>query len=385
MSPGDPPPRRPPRLAVLLDPRDEDAPSMDLSGEQLVETLRAWPDEVEVSPFQLRMPRLARAVPRVGQRHAALNADRLIGRFLTAEMTALYARRRHDLFHVVDHVYAHLVLALPAGRAGVYCHDLDAFRSVLQPAEYPKPAWFRTMTMATLRGVERAAVVFHSTEAVGAELLAHDVVEPARLVHAPYGVGAEFGPVPGPADRRALELADTGGAPYLLHVGSALPRKRIDVLLEVFAQVRSHDPDLLLVQQGASFDQQLRAHVGRLGLADAIRQPPRQDRNGLAALYRNAAAVLVTSESEGFGLPVIEALACGALVVASDIPVLREVGGEACLYCPVGDVRVWATQVVDALAGDAAPPLSTRLTQAAGYSWTNHARIVLDAYRRLVS
>ena len=385
MSHAPPPPGRPPRLAVLLDPRDENAPSMDLSGEQLVDALHDWPAEVDVSPVQLRMPRLARSIPRVGSRHAALNADRLIGRFLAAEVSTLNARRGHDLFHVVDHVYAHLVRALPAGRAGVYCHDLDAFRSVLQPTEYPKPAWFRRMTMATLRGVEQAAVVFHSTRAVGAELLAHSVVDPARLVHAPYGVGTEFGPVPGARDPHVLQVAGTCGSPYLLHVGSALPRKRIDVLLDVFARVRRSHPGLLLVQQGAAFDEPLRAQVDRLGLADAIRQPSRLDRAGLAVLYRNAAAVLVTSESEGFGLPVIEALACAAPVVASDIPVLREVGGDACTYCPVGNLDQWAEDVLRVITGGAAPPTTARLAQAARYTWTAHARTVLDSYRPLAS
>ena len=122
-----------------------------------------------------------------------------------------------------------------------------------------------------------------------------------------------------------------------------------------------------------------------LGLGDALLQPPRQERPTLAGLYRRARAVLVTSEAEGFGLPVIEALACGAPVVASDLPVLREVGADTCAYCPVGEVPAWVETVDALLTGrQPPPPREARLARAARFTWTAHARTVLDAYLRLL-
>jgi glycosyltransferase involved in cell wall biosynthesis len=110
------------------------------------------------------------------------------------------------------------------------------------------------------------------------------------------------------------------------------------------------------------------------------------DRREIAALYRAAAAVLLPSEAEGFGLPVIEALACGGRVIASDLPVLHEVGGAAAVYCTVGDVAAWAA-AVSRLLGDpaAGPDRTARLAQAARFSWANHARIIDDAYQRLIT
>jgi glycosyltransferase involved in cell wall biosynthesis len=102
-------------------------------------------------------------------------------------------------------------------------------------------------------------------------------------------------------------------------------------------------------------------------------------------LYRRASAVLVTSEAEGFGLPVIEALACGAVVVASDLPVLREVGGAAVVFCPVADIDTWAKTVAGVLTDPtAAPPSDTRLSHAAKFSWAEHARVIAAAYARLM-
>ncbi|NOK05019.1 MULTISPECIES: glycosyltransferase family 1 protein [Myxococcus] len=375
------------RLALLMDPREEGWPSMDLVGEALLEGLAAHPSEVHVTAVRPDMPAVLRRLPRAGARNAAFNADRLLTRFGLYPGRALLARGRYDAFHVVDHTYAQLVHALPASRTGVYCHDLDAFRSVLEPQREPRPAWFRAMARAQLAGLERAAIVFHSTQAVRTELLAHGVVPESRLVWAPYGVSPEYRPEPTPGTPDASEavLTPLGGRPYLLHVGSAIPRKRLDVLFAVFAALRARSPELRVVQQGGALNDSQRAQVEALGIGDALLQPPRQERATLAGLYRRAAAVLVTSEAEGFGLPVIEALACGAPVVASDLPVLREVGAEACTYCPVGDVPAWVESVAALLAGhDAQPSRETRLTRASRFTWAAHARTVLDAYLRLL-
>ena len=374
----------PPRLALLMDPREEGWPSMDLVGEALLEGLSAHPAEVSALSVRPAMPSVVRRLPRLGTRNAAFNADRLLTRFGLYPGRTLLARNRYDAFHVVDHTYAQLVHALPAGRTGVFCHDLDAFRSVLEPEREPRPAWFRLMARAQLAGLERAALVFHSTQAVRSELLARGVVDASRLVWAPYGVSPEYRPEPMPGDRSEELLAPLGGRPYLLHVGSAIPRKRLDVLFAVFAALRARHPELRLVQQGGALSSAQRAQVEALGIGDALLQPPRQERPTLAGLYRRASAVLVTSEAEGFGLPVIEALACGAPVVASGLPVLREVGADTCTYCPVGDVPSWVEAVDALLTGrQPPPPREARLARAARFTWAAHARTVLEAYLRL--
>jgi glycosyltransferase involved in cell wall biosynthesis len=336
-------------------------------------------------PFQ----RLATRLPFLGRRSAAFNADRLFNRFLHFPRHARRLAAQFELFHVVDHTYAQLVHALPSGSAGVYCHDLDAFRCLLDARSEPRPRWFRSLARRILTGMQKAAVVFHNTAAVGAQIARFGLFPGARLVHAPLGVAPEFAPAP-VADQRShgvelgwlTALAD---APWVAHVGASIPRKRIDVLLDVVAAVREQVPGLRLLKVGSALTAAQRQQLARLGLDGAFVHVSGLSRAELAEAYRRAAVVLMPSESEGFGLPVIEALACGAAVVASDIPALREAGGPAAAYAPMGDVGAWAETVTRVLADpSAAPARADRLAWASQFSWAAHAATIAEAYHRLL-
>ncbi len=172
----------------------------------------------------------------------------------------------------------------------------------------------------------------------------------------------------------------------MLHVGSCIPRKRIDVLIDVFAEVRGTRRDLRLIQVGGQWSGAQREQIARHDLSRHIVQIRDVERATIANLYHRAAAVLLTSEAEGFGLPAIEALACGSLMVASDIPPLREVAGPAAVYCPVADVPAWTDTLLHLLAEPARqPPLEMRLTQARRYSWHTHTETIARAYANLTA
>jgi len=371
-----------PRLAVIRDFRAEGWPSMDLCADQLIAHL---PTEsgLQATDFDPPFRRRAQRIPYVFGHRTAFNTDRLLNRhrFLPAELRCRAAG--FDLFHIVDHSYAHIVRALPACRAGVYCHDLDAFGCLLDPARDPRPWWFRRLARRTLDGLRAAAVVFCNSREVGRKLVAAELVRADRLIHAPLGVATEF--TPESAEANSPVVPGLAAGSYLLHVGSNIPRKRVDVLLDVFAALRAQFPALRLVQVGGPWPADLSERIQRLGVGPAVTQVRGLARTDLAKLYRGAAAVLVPSEAEGFGLPVIEALACGTPVVASNLPVLREIGGKAVMYCPVANVPTWAGTVARVLTEPAfAPPRALRLQHAARYSWRAHARIIGEAYRNLL-
>ena len=106
----------------------------------------------------------------------------------------------------------------------------------------------------------------------------------------------------------------------------------------------------------------------------------------LAAVYRRAALVLLPSSREGFGLPVIEAMACGTPIVCSDLPVLREVGGSAVEYCPPGDPAAWASTITAMLRERASNPSNWAGRRAAGlarssqFTWAECAEAMRKIY-----
>src|SRR5262249_15498795 len=203
------------------------------------------------------------------------------------------------------HSYAQVAHVLPGERTGVFCHDLDAFACLLRP-NGAVPAWRRTMVRAQLTGLQRAALVFYSTEQVRAQIEQAGILDPARLTHAPYGVASEFFSDSGESELPPGALPQR---PFVLNVGSSVPRKRLDVLFRVFAAVRQRFRDLILLQQGAQLLADQLALIRDLGIGSALIQPPRLSRSALATLYHRAELVLLPSEREGFGLPLLEALA----------------------------------------------------------------------------
>lgn len=374
------------RLGLIPDFREEKWPSMDLAADMLLEHIRAqhggeFHAEALCPPFKRRFLQLGA----FGSRKLAFNADRLLNRMRDYPRHLKKVRQEYDGFHVCDHAYANMVLALPAGQTGVFCHDLDTFRCLFEPGIEPRPRWFKAMMRRVLKGLEKAAVIFHSTQEIRRQIVARGIADEGRLVQAVYGVSPEFNPSDTPDTNSNAALDKVGDRPFILHVGSCIPRKRIGDLLLILAGLRERHGEICLVKAGGAFTPEQRERIKELGLTSSIVETGWQSERQLAALYRRAAATVVPSDAEGFGLPVIEALACGCAVVASAIETLMEVGEGAAMYRPVGGAAVWI-ETLDKILRDpaAAPPREARLRQAAKYSWGAHADTICGAYRRLL-
>ncbi len=379
------------RLGLLADYPEEGWPSMDLTAAMTREYLtRNHSNEVNVTPLVPRYRNRVSTWPGLTNKNIARNLDRLINRNwdypqrLKTEVT----QKNYDLFHVTDHSYSHLAHALPSGKVVITCHDLDTFRCLLDPNAEPRPRWFRAMTTNILDGFRKADGVACDSDATREAILEHDLLPAHKLVTIPLGVAPEFNEHPhAQSDANATQLLGEIGPVDLLHVGSTIPRKRIDVLLDLFAEVRRHRPDARLIKVGSHLNVEQSHQAETLGLTGAIVQLPFLDRSTVAAIYRRSALVLQPSEAEGFGLPVIEAMACGAVVIASDIKVLREVGGQAVVFCPVGDSRAWATNVLDLInernenANAWHERRAANLLHSRQYLWSHHARELLALYQ----
>jgi alpha-1,3-rhamnosyl/mannosyltransferase len=187
--------------------------------------------------------------------------------------------------------------------------------------------------------------------------------ERIRVAHP--GIDPRFGP-----DGPAAEL----GAPYLLTVGTLEPRKNLRVVLEAFALVRRTRPGLQLVLAGAQgWGEEL--ELGREG----VRWLGHVEDDELARLYRGAAAFAYGSRFEGFGLPVVEALASGAPVVCSAHESLDEACGGAALRADPRSAEAFASALERALEPDAARR-ARGIAHARAFTWEACGAALLTGY-----
>jgi glycosyltransferase involved in cell wall biosynthesis len=174
--------------------------------------------------------------------------------------------------------------------------------------------------------------------------------------------------------------------PFVLALGSGDPRKNVAALLEVFAAVRTTvgTCTLVVVTNYAPLESELAAFVRDLGVSPAVRFLTGVTDEELVTLYNAAEVFVHPSLEEGFGLPLLEAMACGTPVVAFDNSSIPEVAGGAAMLVPTGSVEAMSRRIVEVL-GDAGlrQRLAARgLERAAQFSWERCARETIAAYMR---
>jgi glycosyltransferase involved in cell wall biosynthesis len=374
------------KVALIADYVEEGWASMDLVAEML--TARLTSLHRDVIDVTLIRPRFARPLTRfaaLSRSKPAFNAERVLNRYLLYPLLLRRQRGKFSLFHIVDHSYAHLANYLPADRTIITCHDLDAFGAILAPSSRPRGAVLRTIASRLLKGFRRAAIVTCVSNATRDAVVKHGLRSPATTVVIANGVDSVMSPEPDlAADGEAEKILGRRDqdAIEILHVGSTEPRKRIDLLLQIFAGIAQKFPKARLIRDGGGLLPEHRRIASALGIENRIVIMPFLERKVLASVYRSAAVVLLPSDAEGFALPLVEAMACGRPVVASDLPVLREVGGDAALYCPVADVPAW-TQTTCALleAHDDREQIGLRTARAARFSWDTYSDKTVEVYR----
>jgi glycosyltransferase involved in cell wall biosynthesis len=381
-----------PRVAVVCDLLQENWPSMDLTGDMLFDDL----NKRYATSFQAERLRPAYqrhwAESKHGLRKAADTAERSWNRYGRYPLWLRGRRSDFDLFHVIDHSYAHLVHSLQADRTVVTCHDLDAFRCLMNPSEDNRSWAFRRMAIHVLSGLKKAAWVVCNSEATARELLTQRWIQPEKMSVAHMGVAPVFSPAPDAVADREVErlLASCSSGAILLHVGSTIPRKGINVLLQVFAEVKKSVPTASLLQAGGAFTKEQRELAKSLGIEDSLLVLPFLEERVLAAVYRKSTLLLLPSEREGFGLPLLEAMACGLPAVVTDISALREVGGEVALYCGAGDVEGFCRAVLS--LGGATQPRPDEYTvrsragieRARQFSWSRCMDEVVQVYEKII-
>ena len=320
-------------------------------------------------------------LPGLGARAAAARVPRVLRRLQPVLdpffVEAVLTRLKPDLYHGVE-------WAQPVGRkvpTVITVHDLIPF---VMPTAYP---WMRRERILALHQLRRADAVITDSHATAADVQRIARVADSRIHVVHLAVDPAFSPARA-ATVQQLRSRLGLQRPYLLATGTFDPRKRMQALAAVAATVvQHHDIDLVIAGDQGVYAAPLAATLRDAGVIDRSHILGFVPATDLVALYSGCACFVFTSGYEGFGLPPLEAMACGAPVVAFDNSSIPEVIGDGGFLVPDGDVSAMA-DVINALLADSARDEQIRARgrqRAAEFTWLRTAERTAAIYRDLLN
>lgn len=307
-------------------------------------------------------------------------------------MPSWLSHQRIDVYHSTNYMIP--LASFPRGRMGktrcvATIHDLIP---LLFPSATPRALKTRLFPLYRRLMLEigaRADRIIAVSNASRADILAHLQIPAERHgdVRVIYnGVSPDFRPPESGGQR-----SDDPSRPrILLYVGRSDPYKNLTLLVEALSRVRGQTPfpvQLHIIGPPDPRYPEAGRRVTALGLDEQVTWVGYQSNDALVKAYRDADAVVLPSRYEGFGFPVVEGMACGTPVICSDIPVLREIGGEAAHYVALDSAPALAEGIRTVLTDG---PLRERmvrlgLDQARRFTWRETARQTIALYAGLVA
>lgn len=282
-----------------------------------------------------------------------------------------------DIFHATDNTLPRLT-----GAKSVFTlYDL-AFRI------YPKThtiynRWFLKIMMPRFLNAADAVIAISESTKRDAERFYHFNSNKIRVVYP--GIGSRFQPIRDTNEwdriRRTYRLPDR----YLLYVGSVEPRKNLTTLFEAFRHIKPGDVKLVVVGRKGWRYNPILEHLSGLKMDDRIIFTDFVPDQDLPVLYSRALAFIYPSLYEGFGLPVLEALACGTPVVASSASSLPEAAGDAAILLDPGNIKGWV-EALDAVCSNATVNEELRqrgIRHARRFSWATAAGQMMAIYQKI--
>jgi len=294
----------------------------------------------------------------------------------------LWARRfAADVYHILDHSYGHLLWGLDRDRTVVTIHDVAPLFFPGHSLGVSRLAW-----QVAWKGAQHALQWITDSEFTKRELLAHTNRSPRNITPIPLGVDSAFYPLPAEEVNEWRKGLGLGTEKVILHVGHCQPRKNMERLLTALALLNRQRVAFHFIQVGGVFTPAQRRLLESSGLDHHVRQMSRVSEEDLVGLYNVADVFVLPSLYEGFGLPVLEAMACGTPVVAANAASLPEVVGDAGLLVDPRSPEAIAEAIAQVLED---PSLASHLRErglqrAREFTWERTARETLELYHRVL-
>lgn len=292
------------------------------------------------------------------------------------------AKNQHlDLLHSLHYT---LPLAYP-GRTIVTFHDMTFF---LFPHHHtlPKRYFFRFFIRASSR---KAVAIIADSESTRQDAIRLVGVSPGKIFTVPLGVTQEFQLILDKTTRQRVRQKYHLPEHFILFVGTIEPRKNLPVLLQAYAFVSDQMPDYRLVVVGPMgwMVENIIQQTGQLSVSDKVDFTGYIEQDDLPLIYNLADMFIYPSEYEGFGLPVLEAMACGTPVITSNVSSMPEIVGDAGVLIAPNNSHALAQSMLE-LIDD--PIARQRLSvkgqeRSADFSWKRTAEKTIAVYRHVLN
>lgn len=374
-------------MTVLLlgnDPADRQWSMLEY-GEQLLHALRALP-EFAGKRVSLQAP----DTRKIGSSIRRIRLGQPLARYACRYL--LYPRllaktARADLTHILDHGNSCLIRRLNPERTVVTCHDLiplvlrDRIRSVW-------PRFSEVAYRDAVSGLTAAAAVLADSHSTQKDMISLLGCEEKRIHVVPLGIHPSWRPA---AEKREKTLArkELGlpAQPLLLHTGHPAEYKNVEGILRCLQALAGKNQPGCLVRAGGPLSRSQRMLAARLRVSERVIELGVLPKTRLLRLYHAADLLLFPSWYEGFGLPPLEAMACGLPVITSDRGALPETTGDAALRVRPESPEEMAQAVVRLLDDEKLREELRRrgLRRAAGFGWEKSARQTLEVYESVLA
>lgn len=295
-----------------------------------------------------------------------------------------------DLFHIIDHSDGHLAYWLQGTHKPIVvtCHDLINF---LQPENISDQAKLPFVSTAVwkyaVKGMRQADHIVTVSAHTAKDVIRLMCVEPERLTVAPNAVEPLFHPLPQAEFawvRQQHQIApDTT---CLLNVGSNHPRKNVFAILQALNALKTEGMPVQLLKTGADFTVEQKTFIQTHHLEPFITYLGKPDKTALIQIYNAADILVAPSLYEGFGMTILEAMACGTPVITSNVTSLPEVAGDAAIVVAPNDTAAIA-QAVCQIREDSGlrhSLIEKGLVRVKSFTWEKTAEQIADVYEQLL-
>ena len=367
------------KVTLFNDLKEEKWLSMQLYGRALADNLaKLGADDLQMTNYQPKATHfLSRFQPLFHQipYFRFYGNDLLFSRLFKYPLEARF--QQGDVNHILDHSYAHLLRVLDPKKTVVTVHDLIPIVFDTTPSGEEKSKYLRLFE-ATVRNLKKAAFLIVDSQNTKKDLVKLLGGSAAKIRVIYLGVDPIFRPLP---------PKEVGGRGFtIMHLGHNEPYKNIEGILQALAILRDvFKLNFTFIKLGKDFEPHQKEEIKRLKLDSCIVYLGYRNLRELPYFYNAADLLLLPSLYEGFGFPILEALACGTPVVSSLVGSLPEVGGEAVYWVDPNDPESIA-QGAHRLLTDKGLRDNLRqkgFVQVRKFSWKKTARQTLQVYREV--